>query len=143
MKTEIAEDLPLVEIDAILVERVLSNLIENAVKYSPPGGTITIGAAVASPTAVELWVEDEGPGLPPGKSETIFNKFERGSKETAIPGVGLGLAICRSIIQAHGGTIRAEAARGGGARFVVSLARGNPPAMDADASLHPGESFNV
>ena len=143
VKTEIAEDLPLVEIDAILVERVLSNLIENAVKYSPPGGTITIGAAVASPTAVELWVEDEGPGLPPGKSETIFNKFERGSKETAIPGVGLGLAICRSIIQAHGGTIRAEAARGGGARFVVSLARGNPPAMDADASLHPGESSNV
>ena len=106
-------------------------------------GTITIGAATASPTHVEFWVEDEGPGLPPGKSETIFNKFERGSKETAIPGVGLGLAICRSLIQAHGGTIRAEAARSGGARFVVSLVRGTPPAMDSDAGLHPGKFSNV
>ncbi len=144
VKTEIEEDLPLVEIDAILIERVLSNLIENAVKYSPPGGAIIIGASVASSTTLEFWVQDEGPGLPPGKSEVIFNKFERGSKEPAIPGVGLGLAICRSIVQAHGGTIRAEAPGSGGARFVIALTRGTPPAIDTDSSgVTPMESSDV
>ena len=75
------------------------------------------------------------PGLPAGKEEQIFKKFERGQKESATPGVGLGLAICRAIVEAHGGSIRAENRFDGGARFIFSLPRGNPPAVDAAEEL--------
>ena len=123
------DDLPLLELDAALIERVLSNLLENAAKYTPAGSTIEIGAAPSGPD-IDVWVADNGPGLPAGKEEEIFKKFERGQKESATPGVGLGLAICRAIIAAHGGTIRAENRREGGARFVFSLPRGNPPVVE-------------
>lgn len=123
------EDLPLLEFDAVLMERVLANLLDNASKYTPPGSTVEIGASVQPSGPVEIWVEDDGPGLPPGKEEDIFKKFERGQKESRTPGVGLGLAICRAIVEAHGGTIRAENRGGGGARFVFSLPRGIPPAI--------------
>ena len=69
-------------------------------------------------------------GLPKGREEVLFNKFERGHKESATPGVGLGLAICRAIVEAHGGTIRGMNRDGGGARFVIRIPRGQPPAMD-------------
>jgi two-component system sensor histidine kinase KdpD len=75
-------------------------------------------------------IDDHGPGLPPGREEAIFQKFERGSKESAMPGVGLGLAICRAIVEAHGGSIRAESRETGGARFAVRLPRGQPPHDD-------------
>ena len=124
------EDLPLLEFDAALIERVLSNLLENAAKYTPAGSTIGIGAALGARGQVDIWVEDDGPGLPAGKEEEIFEKFERGQKESATPGVGLGLAICRAIVAAHGGVIHAGNRRDGGARFVFSLPRGNPPLVD-------------
>jgi two-component system sensor histidine kinase KdpD len=108
---------------------VFSNLLENAAKYTPAGSRIGIGAAATGAT-VNIWVEDDGPGLPPGKEEDIFKKFERGQKESATPGVGLGLAICRSIVEAHGGSIRAANRPEGGARFVFSLPRGNPPSVE-------------
>jgi two-component system sensor histidine kinase KdpD len=129
--------------DAVLIERVLSNLIENAAKYTPPGSSIEIGAANDSPRlCVDIWVEDDGPGLPPGKEEEIFNKFERGQKENATPGVGLGLAICRAIVEAHGGRIRAENRHNGGSCFVFSLPRGNPPAFDiAEAAALPKDEL--
>lgn len=103
----------------------------------PAGSTITIGAAIATDDQVEIWVDDDGPGLPAGKEEEIFKKFERGQKESATPGVGLGLAICRAIVEAHGGAIRAENRRERGARFVFCLPRGNPPVVDTarDESL--------
>jgi len=123
------EDLPLLEFDAALIERVFCNLLENAAKYTPPGSLIEIGA-VAGAEDVEVWVEDNGPGVPPGKEEDIFNKFERGQKEGTTPGVGLGLAICRTIMQTHDGTIRAENRIEGGARFEFSLPRGTPPVID-------------
>jgi len=126
---ELAEDLPLMELDAVLIERVLSNLLENAAKYTPRGSRIEIGA-IQSGQNIDVWVADNGPGLPAGKEEDIFKKFERGQKESATPGVGLGLAICRAIVEAHGGTIRAENRQGGGARFIFSLPRGNPPVVD-------------
>jgi len=137
IRVELPEDLPLLEFDAALIERVLSNLLENAAKYTPAGSTITIGAAIATDDQVEIWVDDEGSGLPAGKEEEIFKKFERGQKESATPGVGLGLAICRAIVEAHGGAIRAENRRERGARFVFSLPRGNPPVVDTtrDESL--------
>jgi two-component system sensor histidine kinase KdpD len=75
-------------------------------------------------------VEDAGPGLPRGKEAAIFDMFERGRKESPTPGVGLGLAICRAIIEAHGGKIRGETKPLGGARFTIELPRGEPPSLD-------------
>ena len=73
-------------------------------------------------------VADEGPGIPAGREEIVFEKFARGEKESATPGVGLGLAICRAIIEAHKGRIHVEAGRTKGARFVFTLPLGTPPA---------------
>jgi two-component system sensor histidine kinase KdpD len=130
VSTHLPDDLPLMAFDAVLIERVLANLLENAAKYTPPGSNIEIGAAPAENDTIEIWIEDNGPGLPIGKEEEIFKKFERGQKESATPGVGLGLAICRAIIEAHGGSIHAENRNGSGARFIFSLPRGNPPPID-------------
>jgi len=124
-------DFPLVEMDAALMERVLCNLLENAAKFTGPRAHIDIGAR-AEPGRVTLWVEDDGPGLPPGREEEIFEKFERGDKESATPGVGLGLAICRAILEAHGGTIRAENRPSGGARFILELPQGQAPRLGND-----------
>ena len=109
------------------MERVLINLLENAYKYTSKDSSVSIGAAVISPQDVEVWVQDNGPGLPKGKEEDIFRKFERGQKEGAISGVGLGLTICRAIIEAHGGKISGRTMAGGGARFTFTLPRGIPP----------------
>ena len=128
------EKLPLLEIDAVLLERVFCNLLENAAKYTPKGSQVEIGAS-ADEHEVLVWVEDNGPGLPKGKEEEIFKKFERGHKESATPGVGLGLAICRAIIEAHGGTIHAENKRTGGARFVFTLPKGTPPVIEPEAIM--------
>ncbi|SPE35910.1 fused sensory histidine kinase in two-component regulatory system with KdpE: signal sensing protein; sensory histidine kinase [Burkholderiales bacterium] len=131
VRVHLPADLPLVEIDAALMERVLCNLLENAAKFTLPSSHIDIGAT-AEPARITVWVEDDGPGLPPGREEEIFKKFERGHKESATPGVGLGLAICRAIIEAHGGTIRAENRPGGGARFLFELPSGTPPNAEED-----------
>jgi two-component system sensor histidine kinase KdpD len=129
VRVELADDLPLVDIDAVLFERVLCNLLENAAKYTPAGSPVVIGAR-PRPDKVAITVEDEGPGLPRGREAAIFDLFERGRKESATPGVGLGLAICRAIVEAHGGTIRGETRASGGARFVIELPRGEPPSLD-------------
>jgi two-component system, OmpR family, sensor histidine kinase KdpD len=118
--------LPLLHIDAVLMERVLVNLFENIAKYTPPETPVSVRVRSLS-NQVELVVEDRGPGLPVGREEAIFQKFERGRKESATPGVGLGLAICRAIVEAHGGRIHAENVPEGGARFIVLLPRGEPP----------------
>jgi two-component system, OmpR family, sensor histidine kinase KdpD len=130
LRVSLPEDLPLLDIDAVLLERVLCNLLENAAKYTPPGSPIEI-SAVASSSQVTVRVDDHGPGLPKGREEALFQMFERGRKESSAPGVGLGLAICRAIVQAHGGTIRGETRPGGGARFSFDLPRGTPPTLDA------------
>ena len=128
IRTRIPADLPLLHFDAVLLERVLSNLLENAAKYTPPGSTITIAASVRE-DRVEVGVSDDGPGLPPGREEALFEKFARGQQESAMPGVGLGLAICRAIVEAHGGRITAGQAPEGGAMITFSLPRGTPPAL--------------
>jgi two-component system sensor histidine kinase KdpD len=134
------DDLPLLHLDSVLIERVLVNLIENASKYTPPGSPIEIGARAVN-DQVLLSVEDRGPGLPRGREDAIFEKFERGAKESATPGVGLGLAICRAIVKAHGGEIHGENRSGGGACFTLALPRGTPPSDDgsAAADMHPPE----
>jgi len=125
----LARDLPLVDIDAVLFERVLCNLLENAAKYTPPASPIRIRATAAGDHVV-VTVDDDGPGLPKGKEEAIFDMFERGRKESPTPGVGLGLAICRAIVEAHGGSIRGETRAPGGARFTIALPRGTPPGLE-------------
>jgi two-component system sensor histidine kinase KdpD len=129
VKVVLADDLPLVNIDAVLFERVLCNLLENAAKYTETMSPITLRAA-ASGDQVIITVDDTGPGLPKGKELAIFDMFERGRKESSTPGVGLGLAICRAIVEAHGGTIRGETRAQGGARFTIELPRGTPPSLE-------------
>ncbi|TAH37308.1 MAG: sensor histidine kinase KdpD [Planctomycetota bacterium] len=120
------EEVLLVPMDAALVEQVFVNLLENAVKYTPPGSPIEVRAR-RTETAVEVEVSDRGPGLPPGEEERIFEKFYRPGASWQIPGTGLGLTVCRAILRIHGGRIRAENRLGGGARFVVELPLGGAP----------------
>ncbi|HSB23463.1 MAG TPA: two-component system sensor histidine kinase KdpD [Burkholderiaceae bacterium] len=129
VRVSLPADLPLLHVDPVLFERVLCNLLENAEKYTPAGTPIEIGASVAG-ERIRITVDDHGPGLPPHREQAIFEMFERGRKESATPGVGLGLAICRAIVEAHAGTIRGETRRDGGARFTIELPRGEPPAVD-------------
>ena len=127
-------DLPLVEYDALLMERVFANLLENAAKYTPPGSRIRIEAR-AQPQQLTIQVCDNGPGLPPGREQVVFEAFERGSREDARPGVGLGLALARAIVEAHSGTLTAEPAPGGGACFRITLPRREAPPAPDEASL--------
>lgn len=128
----LAPHLPLVEFDAVLIERVLGNLLENAAKYSPAGSVITINAQCIDAQLV-VAVCDNGPGLPPTKRDALFNMFVRGNPESAIPGTGLGLAICKAIIDAHAGHIEATDQAAGGACLRFSLPMGTAPTLDDEA----------
>jgi two-component system sensor histidine kinase KdpD len=109
-----------VYVDAVLIVQVMANLLDNAAKYTPPGTRIRV-AAQETDAVVQVTIEDEGPGLPPGNPNRLFEKFQRGAEEGSISGAGLGLAICRAILRAHGGDIEAGARPGGGARFRFTL----------------------
>lgn len=118
-------NLPLIPFDGLLLEQVFMNLFENAIKYAPPGTRLELSASEELYT-VTVDLADRGPGIQPGEEERIFDKFFRG--RYAGGGVGLGLAICRAIISAHGGRIWAENRPGGGAVFRFTLsAAGVPP----------------
>ncbi|HEY2824136.1 MAG TPA: ATP-binding protein [Gemmatimonadales bacterium] len=123
-------DLPLVPLDGLLIEQVLINLLENAIKYTPPGTPIDIAAA-RDDGAVRVSVADRGPGLVPGEEARVFEKFYRSpTVPTSASGVGLGLTICKGIVTSHGGKIWAESRPGGGAVFHFTLAltgAGAPP----------------
>lgn len=125
---DLPADLPLVEIDTVLMERVFCNLLENAGKYSPPASRIEITARQQG-DRVTISVADTGRGLPAGQEESLFEKFSRGGEEAPVAGVGLGLAIVRAIVEAHGGRAWGENRPEGGARFVVSLPAGEPPTI--------------
>ncbi|MDP9010010.1 MAG: two-component system sensor histidine kinase KdpD [Pseudomonadota bacterium] len=123
---QLPRDLPLIKFDAVLIERVLVNLLENVSKYTPPGSTVTLSAEVIA-DQLSVSVADNGVGLPAGREEAVFQKFTRGERESATPGVGLGLAICRAIIESHQGRITAAQRPGGGAIFTFTLPLGLPP----------------
>ena len=137
VEVHLPRDLPLVRIDALLIERVLVNLLENASKYTPPGSTIRLAAEVVA-DQLSVSVSDNGPGLPIGREEAVFQKFTRGERESATPGVGLGLSICRAIVESHQGKIIASHRPGGGARFTFTLPLGHPPAAAEEAEVVNG-----
>jgi two-component system sensor histidine kinase KdpD len=118
---EIPRDLPMVSVDPKLMERVFLSLVGNVAKHTPAGTHATVSARLAG-DYVEVSVADDGPGLPPGREERIFESFTRGD-DTPSPrqGAGLGLAIVRAIVEAHGGSIHAEKARETGARIIFTL----------------------
>lgn len=120
VELRIPGDLPQVHVDAKLVVQLFCNLLDNIAKYTPAGTRVTITAA-SEATAVRVTVDDNGPGLPSGDPARLFQKFQRGNEEGAIVGVGLGLAICKAIVRAHGGEIEARHRPGGGARFDFTL----------------------
>jgi two-component system sensor histidine kinase KdpD len=119
LTTDLPATLPLVSVDPVLLEHVFVNLIENAAKYSPAGAPIDVSARVAH-GAVEAAVADRGPGIPEAETERLFEKFTRGP-HPGVPGAGLGLAICRGVVEAHGGTLSYENRSGGGALFRIRL----------------------
>lgn len=120
VELRIPHDLPPVPLDGILIQEVLINLVENALKYTPADSPILISAKAIT-GAAEIAVEDRGPGIEPAERERVFEKFYRGSTQGHAPGVGLGLAICRGMVDAHGGSIRIESVEPHGARFVITL----------------------
>ncbi len=133
--TKLEDNLPAVWVDGLLVEQVLINLLENASKYTPSGSHITISAKRISEKWVELAVEDNGPGIPQDQEQHIFDKFTSFATQLKTYGAGLGLTICRAIVQAHGGTIAARNREVGGARFSFTLPIADITlgASDADA----------
>ncbi|HEX5689688.1 MAG TPA: ATP-binding protein, partial [Roseiflexaceae bacterium] len=124
--TDLAPDLPLVSINAVLIEQVLINLLENALKYAPPNTPLHIAARISDDPgkvgAVVVEVRDHGAGVPADDLTRIFQKFVRGpSRIDHTNGAGLGLAICKGIVEAHGGQIWAENRADGGIAFLFSL----------------------
>ncbi len=131
LEVSVAPDLPLVRLDGVLVEQAIVNLLENAIRHGGRGGGVSVAARREAEVAV-VEVSDEGPGFPPEDAERLFDKFYRAAGG---PGVGLGLAIARAIVTAHGGQIHAERREPRGARFVFTLPLDDsppaPPAEDA------------
>jgi two-component system sensor histidine kinase KdpD len=125
------DDLPLVRVDAALIEQALANLLENAAKHTPAGTTVMLRAKRRDGDLV-VSVEDHGPGLPDGDMERVFAKFHHGASESAAGGVGLGLAICRAIVVLHHGRAWAEQIPGGGTVFRFTLPLEEAPAMPAE-----------
>ncbi len=127
--TDVPADLPPVDVDQLLMQQVLANLLDNALRHSPDTEPVSVSAAVRGPL-VELVVEDRGPGVPASERELVFQMFNRAS---AGGRAGLGLTIAKAFVEAHGQTIRVEDAPGGGARFVITMPVAPPPAATGPA----------
>jgi two-component system sensor histidine kinase KdpD len=138
VKVDLAPDFPLLEFDAVLIERVFCNLLENAAKYSPPGSTIEI-AVRAHDGMAEVSVCDSGQGFAADNGPAIFEMFVRGEAESTKPGVGLGLAISRAIVEAHAGAMSAANRPQGGACVSFTLPLGNPPPVVEEEMSPEGE----
>ncbi|MFJ3788136.1 ATP-binding protein [Kitasatospora sp. NPDC090091] len=142
VRTDVPETLPMVRVDAGLLERSLANLVENAVKYSPPGVKVLVKADALAPAGgparVELRIVDRGPGVPEEAKERIFAPFQRYGDAPRGAGVGLGLAVARGFVEAMDGTVSAEDTPGGGLTMVVTLpAVDRPPERAARAAPGP------
>jgi two-component system sensor histidine kinase KdpD len=131
VKVDIPADLPLLQFDAVLMERVFCNLLENAAKYSTPDSAITLSAAVQE-NVVQVSVRNAGAGFPAGATEHFLDVFSRGRQGTPVQGFGIGLSICRSIIEAHGGNITLRNVEDQGACVVFTLPLGSPPPVEPE-----------
>jgi len=120
VKINIPADLPLIPLDIALFGQVLVNLIDNAIKFSPPDTPIIIDVA-QSKNDINIQIKDQGIGIPNDDLDRVFNKFYRVSRPENISGTGLGLAICKGIIEAHGGFIHAENRPDGGTIIIINL----------------------
>jgi two-component system sensor histidine kinase KdpD len=123
--------LPLIHVDGVLMEQALANLLDNVIEHAPEETAVEISVQ-ARRDCVEIEVADRGPGLAPGTEARVFDKFFRaGAGDGGRRGIGLGLAIVRGMVEAHGGSVVAENRPGGGASFRISLPNGQPqPAVD-------------
>lgn len=139
IELDIPHQTPLLEIDGTLFERVFSNLLGNAVKYVDNNKPIRI-VARTFPDEIRIAVEDQGPGIPPSQQLSVFEKFKRGNEESPLPGVGLGLSICKAIVEAHSGRIFVENNIPTGARFVISMPHVQPPEGIGQAWFHEGSN---
>lgn len=117
LQIDFPTDLPLLDADYTQLDQVVTNLLENAARHSPPRSTVRVGARRRD-AMVEVWVGDEGMGVAPFESDRIFEPFRRGQGSAS---TGVGLAICRAIVAAHGGTITVQRAPGGGAQFRFTI----------------------
>jgi two-component system sensor histidine kinase KdpD len=130
VRIDLGPDPPMIHADPVAIEQVLTNLLDNAVEYTPPAAPIEIRAAASADT-VAIEVADHGPGLPAGTEKRVFDKFFRAPAAAGQRrGIGLGLAICRGIVEAHGGTISA-ANRPGPGRVAGAIFRFTLPIVEA------------
>jgi two-component system sensor histidine kinase KdpD len=126
VKVKLPPGIPMLYADSVMIEQVLINLLENAVRYTPAESPLEISSEISS-SSVKITVADHGPGIPKGKEERLFEKFYQTRHEAAQSGVGLGLAICRAIIEVHGGKIFAQNRPHGGAEFTFILPMDQSP----------------
>jgi len=120
IEKDLPEELPLVNVDGEMIRRVVTNLLENASKYTPQESLIRIGAQPAGEW-LQIWVIDNGPGIPASEHERIFDKFTRLNNREKAKGLGLGLAYCRLAVQGHGGKIWVESEPGAGSKFSFTI----------------------
>ena len=133
VEVRIPADLPILDVDPVLIEQVIVNILDNAAKHSPPGGRIEIVASYQD-ERVTVGISDQGPGIPPEMRDTVFDvlyRVQAGDKQAA--GTGLGLSICRGLIEAHGGKIAALAGPGGRGTTIEFWLPGRPIPAIADA----------
>jgi signal transduction histidine kinase len=121
LDVRLPDESPALEGDERLLERLLHNLISNAVTFTPSGGHVVIEAAAAGPGQLDLAVSDTGPGIPESQRTAVFEKFRQLESGESRAGFGLGLNICAKIVKLHGGSIWVQPAPAGGAQFVVRL----------------------
>ncbi len=130
---DVARDLPLLDVDPVLIEQVLVNLLHNAIHHSPAKTVIAIHARRSRKAFIKIFIDDEGDGLEPGTEEQVFDKLSpQHKRQKGVYGLGLGLAICRAIIQLHGGVIRAKNRDNGGVRIHLSLPIASIPSTHED-----------
>ncbi len=133
VKVKLPKGVPMIWADSLMIEQVLINLLENALRYSPVGSELEISAEIEQ-SSVQVMVADHGVGIPKGKEEQLFEKFYQTHHESAQSGVGLGLAICKAIIDVHGGKIYARNRTEGGAEFIFTL-----PVEQVPPTVNPEE----
>jgi signal transduction histidine kinase len=127
--------------DAVRLRQIVSNLLSNALKFTPSGGHVTVSVAGRDGAAV-LEVQDSGPGIPPDEIDRVFDRFYRGRTVRA-GGSGIGLAVIRDLVGAHGGEVSVESEPGRGSRFLVVLPRASEPVDPFTAPSHPETKVGV